>query len=160
LFQVPANRIGSYEFSTAQLKTIQDGNNTYRVFSFFRPLLEGAATLELSGWIWTDCGWGVRDFQEVVNPRCTHWAMRQLRIADFSVRRSHTLLPASSWLTPALSDGTLLTELSSVPLMWRVTIRTGAPFLSRSLTYFQTSNERDKTAQLRPSENAKLRTFF
>jgi len=33
-FQVPANRIGSYEFTTAQLKTIQEAI-TLVVFSFF-----------------------------------------------------------------------------------------------------------------------------
>ena len=36
-FQVPANRIGSYEFSTAQLKTIQEVI-TLTVFSFFSVL--------------------------------------------------------------------------------------------------------------------------
>jgi uncharacterized protein (DUF486 family) len=36
-FQVPANRIGSYEFTTAQLKTIQEVI-TLTVFSFFSVL--------------------------------------------------------------------------------------------------------------------------
>ena len=36
-FQVPANRIGSYEFTTAQLKTIQE-IITLTVFSFFSVL--------------------------------------------------------------------------------------------------------------------------
>lgn len=36
-FQVPANRIGSYEFTTAQLKTIQEVI-TLVVFSFFSVL--------------------------------------------------------------------------------------------------------------------------
>jgi uncharacterized protein (DUF486 family) len=36
-FQVPANRIGSYEFTTAQLKTIQ-GVITLSVFSVFSVL--------------------------------------------------------------------------------------------------------------------------
>ena len=36
-FQVPANRIGSYEFTTAQLKTIQEVI-TLAVFSFFSVL--------------------------------------------------------------------------------------------------------------------------
>jgi uncharacterized protein (DUF486 family) len=36
-FQVPANRIGSYQFSTAQLKTIQEAI-TLIVFSFFSVL--------------------------------------------------------------------------------------------------------------------------
>jgi uncharacterized protein len=39
-FQVPANRIGSYEFSTAQLKTIQEVI-TLAVFSFFSILYLG-----------------------------------------------------------------------------------------------------------------------
>jgi len=36
-FQVPANRIGSYEFNTAQLKTIQEviTLSVFSVFSFF-----------------------------------------------------------------------------------------------------------------------------
>jgi uncharacterized protein (DUF486 family) len=37
LFQVPANRIGSYEFTTAQLKTIQEVI-TLTVFSAFSVL--------------------------------------------------------------------------------------------------------------------------
>jgi uncharacterized protein (DUF486 family) len=36
-FQVPANRIGSYEFTAAQLKTIQEGI-TLAVFSVFSVL--------------------------------------------------------------------------------------------------------------------------
>ncbi len=39
-FQVPANRIGSYEFSTAQLKTIQEVI-TLAVFSAFSMLYLG-----------------------------------------------------------------------------------------------------------------------
>ena len=39
-FQVPANRIGSYEFSTAQLKTIQEVI-TLSVFSVFSVLYLG-----------------------------------------------------------------------------------------------------------------------
>lgn len=39
-FQVPANRIGSYEFSAAQLKTIQEVI-TLTVFSFFSVLYLG-----------------------------------------------------------------------------------------------------------------------
>jgi uncharacterized protein (DUF486 family) len=39
-FQVPANRIGSYEFTTAQLKTIQEVI-TLTVFSFFSVLYLG-----------------------------------------------------------------------------------------------------------------------
>ncbi len=35
-FQVPANRIGSYEFTTAQLKTIQDGHHINRLFDLLR----------------------------------------------------------------------------------------------------------------------------
>jgi uncharacterized protein (DUF486 family) len=40
-FQVPANRIGSYEFSVAQLKTIQEVI-TLAVFSVFSVLYLGA----------------------------------------------------------------------------------------------------------------------
>ncbi len=36
-FQVPANRIGSYEFTTAQLKTIQEASpwSSFAAFRFF-----------------------------------------------------------------------------------------------------------------------------
>jgi uncharacterized protein (DUF486 family) len=39
-FQVPANRIGSYEFNAAQLKTIQEVNHT-RCLRCFLPDLPG-----------------------------------------------------------------------------------------------------------------------
>ena len=46
-FQVPANRVGSYEFTTAQLKTIQEVI-TLTVFSVFSVLyLKRAAEVEL-----------------------------------------------------------------------------------------------------------------
>jgi uncharacterized protein (DUF486 family) len=48
-FQVPANRIGSYEFTTAQLKTIQEVI-TLLVFSVFFYLVPGGKTeVELCG---------------------------------------------------------------------------------------------------------------
>ena len=37
-FQVPANRIGSYEFTTAQLKTIQEVITPNRVFDLLSPI--------------------------------------------------------------------------------------------------------------------------
>ena len=43
-FQVPANRIGSYRFSTAQLKTIQEV-----ILAFFGDILARAVSMELLG---------------------------------------------------------------------------------------------------------------
>jgi len=37
-FQVPANRIGSYEFTTAQLKTIQEVITPNRLFGLLGPI--------------------------------------------------------------------------------------------------------------------------
>ena len=55
-FQVPANRIGSYEFSTAQLKTIQEFI-TLTVFSVFSVLYLGEKlrwnyAAGLVAWFW------------------------------------------------------------------------------------------------------------
>ena len=50
-FQVPANRIGHYEFTAAQLKTIQEVI-TLIVFCVFSVVyLKGRAEMELSGWV-------------------------------------------------------------------------------------------------------------
>jgi uncharacterized protein (DUF486 family) len=67
-FQVPANRIGSYEFSAVQLKTIQEVI-TLTVFSVFSVLYLGAPIK----WNYilglrADRGCGVCDFQEVGKP--------------------------------------------------------------------------------------------
>ena len=65
-FQVPANRIGSYEFTAAQLKTIQEVI-TLTVFSrFFRALSERTAEMELRSGFRDDRGRGGCDLQEVV----------------------------------------------------------------------------------------------
>jgi uncharacterized protein (DUF486 family) len=65
-FQVPANRIGSYEFSAVQLKTIQEVI-TLTVFSgVLRVISRRTNQVELHRWICADRGGGVRDFQEVV----------------------------------------------------------------------------------------------
>ena len=65
-FQVPANRIGSYEFSAVQLKTIQEVI-TLTVFSVVLGALPGRAhQMELYSWVRADRGGGVCDFQEVV----------------------------------------------------------------------------------------------
>lgn len=65
-FQVPANRIGSYEFSAVQLKTIQEVI-TLTVFSVFSVLYLDEQIKWIHRGICPDrCG-SVRDFQEVVN---------------------------------------------------------------------------------------------
>jgi hypothetical protein len=64
-FQVPANRIGSYEFTTAQRKTIQEVI-TLTVFRLLGAVSEGIAEVELRGGIRDDGGRGFRDFQEMV----------------------------------------------------------------------------------------------
>jgi uncharacterized protein len=54
-FQVPANRIGSYEFTTAQLKTIQEVI-TLSVFSVFLHLVPwGKSEMELRGRVCLHC---------------------------------------------------------------------------------------------------------
>ena len=66
-FQVPANRIGSYEFTTAQLKTIQEVI-TLTVFSVFSVLyLKESLRVELPGGVRDDGGRGVRNLQEMVS---------------------------------------------------------------------------------------------
>ena len=65
-FQVPANRIGSYEFSAVQLKTIQEVI-TLTVFSAFSVLyLERTNPVELYCRLRASRGCGVCDFQEMV----------------------------------------------------------------------------------------------
>jgi|SRR6266446_3043835 len=61
-FQVPANRIGSYEFSAVQLKTIQEVI-TLTVFSVFSVSLPRPADqVELYSGFCADRGGGVRNF--------------------------------------------------------------------------------------------------
>jgi uncharacterized protein (DUF486 family) len=57
-FQVPANRIGSYQFSTAQLKTIQEVY-TGSILNIFSYLPERSIQMELPGCVWLHCGRGV-----------------------------------------------------------------------------------------------------
>ena len=65
-FQVPANRIGSYEFTTAQLKTIQEVI-TLSVFSFFFGAVFGREVeVELRGGICVPGGGGVFCVSQVV----------------------------------------------------------------------------------------------
>ena len=65
-FQVPANRIGSYEFSAVQLKTIQEVI-TLTFLGVLGAVSGRADQVELHRGICPDrCG-SVRDFQEVVN---------------------------------------------------------------------------------------------
>src|ERR1017187_9815800 len=54
-FQVPANRIGSYEFTAAQLKTIQDGDHVKRVFGILGSVPKGTNPVELCCRICNDC---------------------------------------------------------------------------------------------------------
>jgi uncharacterized protein len=68
-FQVPANRIGSYEFTAAQLKTIQEVI-TLTVFSVFSVFyLERGLALELCGRLRNDHRRGVCHLQEMVIAR-------------------------------------------------------------------------------------------
>ncbi|SRR6266478_6113317 len=56
-FQVPANRIGSYEFTTAQLKTIQE----VITLAVFSAVFKRIAQVELPGGIRDDGGSGFRN---------------------------------------------------------------------------------------------------
>lgn len=53
-FQVPANRWGHYEFSAAQLKTIQEVITLIVFCVFFGAVSERRNPVELPGWIWID----------------------------------------------------------------------------------------------------------
>jgi uncharacterized protein (DUF486 family) len=65
-FQVPANRIGSYEFTAAQLKTIQEVI-TLTVFAvFIRALPETVHALELRSRLCPDRRGGGGNLQEMV----------------------------------------------------------------------------------------------
>ena len=65
-FQVPANRIGSYEFSAVQLKTIQEVI-TLTVFSVFSVFyLDAPIKWNYILGLRADRGGGVCDFQEMV----------------------------------------------------------------------------------------------
>jgi uncharacterized protein len=78
-FQVPANRIGSYEFSAAQLKTIQEVI-TLVVFSVFSGLSQAACALESCRRIRHDCRRSRSDLQTVVRKKLS---------LDESVREGH-----------------------------------------------------------------------
>src|SRR5712675_102935 len=70
-FQVPANRIGSFEFSAAQLKTIQESHHTARVLCIFGVLPEAARALEPRRGIRDDRGRGGSNLQTVVTEKCS-----------------------------------------------------------------------------------------
>jgi uncharacterized protein (DUF486 family) len=66
-FQVPANRIGSYEFTTVQLKTIQEVI-TLSVFSVFSVLYLGEKLKEgLRCRVWLHCSRGVLRIPQMVS---------------------------------------------------------------------------------------------
>lgn len=66
-FQVPANRIGHYQYSAAQLKTMQEVV-TLVVFSIFSVVyLKRGASLELPFGIWIDGGCGLCHLQGMVS---------------------------------------------------------------------------------------------
>ncbi len=67
-FQVPANRIGSYEFTAAQLKTIQEVITLTVFAAILGPISEAAAALELPGRFRPDRRRRRRDLQEMVSP--------------------------------------------------------------------------------------------
>jgi uncharacterized protein (DUF486 family) len=65
-FQVPANRIGSYQYSAAQLKTIQEVI-TLSVFSILLSFLpSGRIAMELSGGVCIYGGSRLLHVQEVI----------------------------------------------------------------------------------------------
>lgn len=64
-FQVPANRIGSYEFSLAQLKVIQEVITLVVFFRIFVDVLETADSLEPRRGLRSDRGRGRADFQSL-----------------------------------------------------------------------------------------------
>jgi uncharacterized protein len=65
-FQVSANRIGSYEFSAVQLKTIQEIITLRSVLGIFRALPEATREVEPRPGIRHDRGRSRSDFQKVV----------------------------------------------------------------------------------------------
>ena len=68
-FQVPANRIGSYQFTTAQLKTIQEVITLVRLLRVLGPLSQRGPEVELPGGFRVRGGRGVLRVQEVVAAR-------------------------------------------------------------------------------------------
>jgi uncharacterized protein (DUF486 family) len=83
-FQVPANRIGSYEFTAVQLKTIQAVHHAHRVFGVLGFVFRREAEMELFGRLRHDRVGGVCDFQEMVAPKKTarseFYSLRAARI--------------------------------------------------------------------------------
>jgi len=73
-FRVPANRIGSYEFTAAQLKTIQEvisGSHYARVFfRFLSFLFEAAHSIEPQRRLRNDHECRRHHFQKMVEPEC------------------------------------------------------------------------------------------
>jgi uncharacterized protein len=66
-FQVPANRNGSYEFTPAQLKTIQE-IITLSIFSgVFDFLSRGPLQVELWSGLCPDCGGSILYFPQMVD---------------------------------------------------------------------------------------------
>jgi uncharacterized protein (DUF486 family) len=68
-FQVPANRIGSYEFNGAQLKTIQEGNHADRVFGFLDYLPWRKVSVELRRRVCVHRTWGFLCISQIVRQR-------------------------------------------------------------------------------------------
>jgi uncharacterized protein (DUF486 family) len=95
-FQVPANRIGSYEFSTAQLKTIQEVI-TLSVFSVFSILylgeklrwnyLAGFGCISLGSFLSSTSGKHLRGSSESQSPRLPYDYVLSLRKMKQRLRR-------------------------------------------------------------------------
>jgi uncharacterized protein (DUF486 family) len=64
--QVPANRLGSYEFSPVQLKTIQEVNHSGGIFWLLGLVPGRWFEMELFCRLWLNGDGGLGDFQEVV----------------------------------------------------------------------------------------------
>src|SRR5260370_16751989 len=69
-FQVPANRIASYEFTAAQLKTNPGSHHPHGVRRFLSPVSETTVPLELRSRLRPDRGGGSGDLQEGVREAC------------------------------------------------------------------------------------------
>jgi len=72
-FQVPANRIGSYEFSAGAAQDHPGGNYTYGFLGVLGLLSGRANQVELHRGFWADRGGGFCDFQEMVRVRSGAW---------------------------------------------------------------------------------------
>src|SRR5437879_5788129 len=72
-FQVPANRIGSYEFTAAQLKTYSGSHYSRGLFRFLGFLFEAADSMEPHRRLRNDHYCRRHNFQKMVETRVSIW---------------------------------------------------------------------------------------